>query len=899
MSVIIFVGTTGLSVLRQPESAKLTKRCFFMEKTTTYCQFSRSANGKNRGSAGFWLVLLLLLTPFWGIAQNIVFPPESGVVNLVTDPRYRLRPNDNSVEAATYNSDKIQQAINDCSGDKPDVSQTLYFPNGTYYVNKKMSLGSITGQATTSQNVTFQGQSRAGTIIRLLDASPGFGEVGAMVGVPVLVFFEGTFNNTAAANYVKNLTIDIGANNPNAIGLDFHNNNQGGISDITIKSSDSQRRGNTGLKMNIENTGIGYIQNVRVEGFDYGIQVGAYIIAYIYEDIELEGQRVAGLVNQDKPIQIRRLTSRNAVPAIINTPVSSTVGPGVGSIVIIDSQLLYTGDPAASVPAINNREGSVFARNLTITYPVRILDLGVDRSAELPDGGEFSSRGVYDINGKTTGKSMNLPVKDAPVVPWDEDFSNWAIVDPDANGSADDADAINAAIATGKSTVCVRYGNIYVNKTIKFPDGHTVKRFLVLGNMKPTSATLTTVDGNFDPAVKKPVFEIGTGVHDALVIEGVRTINGKYFQYIQNNSTKTLILRHSQYKGSNRVYRNRYDADHKPGPLFIEDVASAAQTPYGTTQPGPGYLFDHQEVYARSINPENVNPFMVNQGGKFWVLGFKTEGLGVPFTTTQGGFTEVLGGEVNGVFPDPHQEMINNVESSVSIIASEKARFDNRVRDIIVVETQNGVTKTVPKGVMPQTSKVDKYVASTDIPLYISYSTNTPPVATANASQTATVGVAFSYTVTAFTDAETPNSLTYAATGLPTSLTFDASNRVISGTMSTTIGSPFSVTITATDPGGLSASSSFALTVVGVPMTGNAAGLRIFEIFGGGGTTNNSFKNDYIMLANYGCSPVSLDGYSIQYNSAGANGAWAKTDLNVPAPSSPATCILFRSLPVG
>ena len=329
-----------------------------MEKTTTYFQFLRPANGKNRGNAGSWLILLLFLAPSWGIAQNIVFPSESGVVNLVTDPRYLLRPNDNSVEAATYNSDKIQQAINDCSGDKPDVSQTLYFPNGTYYVNKKMSLGSITGQATTSQNVTFQGQSRAGTIIQLLDASPGFGEVGAMVGVPVLVFFEGTFNNTAAANYVKNLTIDIGANNPNAIGLDFHNNNQGGISDITIKSSDSQRRGNTGLKMNIENTGIGYIQNVRVEGFDYGIQVGAYIIAYVYEDIELEGQRVAGLVNQDKPIQIRRLTSRNAVPAIINTPVSSTVGPGVGSIVIIDSKLLYTRRPGGFRPR-NQQPGGV------------------------------------------------------------------------------------------------------------------------------------------------------------------------------------------------------------------------------------------------------------------------------------------------------------------------------------------------------------------------------------------------------------------------------------------------------------------------------------------------------------------------------------------------------------
>ncbi|GAB3222705.1 hypothetical protein GCM10027423_57400 [Spirosoma arcticum] len=673
-------------------------------------------------------MLFVLLLPLWAIAQTsptisetITYPTASGVTNMSTV--YGLVANNKSKAAS--NSAKIQQAIIDCYGNRTNVSQTLYFPNGTYYVNRKMTLGSVNGTGkvqTPARAVTFQGQSQDGSILRLVDASPDFDGVSSTVATPVLAFFEGTFNNVAMGNYVRNLTIDIGANNPNAIGLDFHNNNFGGISNVTIKSSDSQRRGNTGLKMNIENTGIGYIKNVRVEGFDYGIQVGAYIIAYMYEDIELEGQRIAGLVNQDKPIQIRRLTSRNAVPAIVNTPVSSA-SVGVGTIVIIDSKLTYTGDRTAKTPAINNREGSVFARNLTIDYPVRILDLGVDRSAELPDGGEFSSRGVYDINGlTTTGHSMNLPVKDPPVVPWDEDFANWSIVNPDANGPADDADAINAAIASGKSTVCIRYGLININKTINFPDGHKVKRFLVLGVIKAGGAALTTTDGIVDPAIKKPVFEIGTGANNALVIEGIRTRNGNYFQYIQNNSKKTLILRSNSLYGSNRVYRNRYDTGHKPGPLFIEDLATLAENPYGKTQPGPGFLFDHQEVFARSFNPENVNPFMLNQGGTVWIMGVKTEGLGVPFVTTQGGYTEVLGGEINGTFKgDVHQEIINTTDASVSIIVSEKGRFNELVRNTVVVDTRNGTTKTMLKGVMPQTAKQNKYVLSTDIPLFISY----------------------------------------------------------------------------------------------------------------------------------------------------------------------------------
>jgi len=89
---------------------------------------------------------------------------------------------------------------------------------------------------------------------------------------------------------------------------------------------------------------------------------------------------------------------------------------------------------------------------------------------------------------------------------------------------------------------------------------------------------------------------------------------------------------------------------------------------------------------------------------------------------------------------------------------------------------------------------------------------NTAPVATANTSQTATVGRAFSYTVNAFTDAQTPTSLTYSASINPANgLSFDATTRGLSGTPSQP--EPVSVTITATDPGGLSASTSFSISV--------------------------------------------------------------------------------------
>ncbi|GAB3739057.1 cellulose binding domain-containing protein [Spirosoma lituiforme] len=97
---------------------------------------------------------------------------------------------------------------------------------------------------------------------------------------------------------------------------------------------------------------------------------------------------------------------------------------------------------------------------------------------------------------------------------------------------------------------------------------------------------------------------------------------------------------------------------------------------------------------------------------------------------------------------------------------------------------------------------------------YLCTPTNTPPVATTNANQTTAVGSTFSYTVNAFTDAQTPNSLTYAAVVTPDSnntLSLNSTTRVLSGRFSAP--GSVSVTITATDPGGLTAITSFTILV--------------------------------------------------------------------------------------
>jgi predicted outer membrane repeat protein len=95
-----------------------------------------------------------------------------------------------------------------------------------------------------------------------------------------------------------------------------------------------------------------------------------------------------------------------------------------------------------------------------------------------------------------------------------------------------------------------------------------------------------------------------------------------------------------------------------------------------------------------------------------------------------------------------------------------------------------------------------------------STSPNTPPrVVMGIPSQTATVGTYVSYVIPdgTFTDDQTPGSLKLSAASVPAGLSFMGAT--LSGTPSTTVGSPFSITITATDPGGLSASTPLVLTV--------------------------------------------------------------------------------------
>jgi|GEM_PF-582338 len=110
---------------------------------------------------------------------------------------------------------------------------------------------------------------------------------------------------------------------------------------------------------------------------------------------------------------------------------------------------------------------------------------------------------------------------------------------------------------------------------------------------------------------------------------------------------------------------------------------------------------------------------------------------------------------------------------------------------------------------------------------------------------------------------------------------------------SKTVSARFSPTTPSAASGNISISSTGAstqnITTAGMGTTPPAAPTHVVisEIYGGGGNTGATFKNDFIELYNPDNTTVDLTGWSVQYLNATGTGTWAKTDLtgSIPAKS--------------
>jgi len=77
----------------------------------------------------------------------------------------------------------------------------------------------------------------------------------------------------------------------------------------------------------------------------------------------------------------------------------------------------------------------------------------------------------------------------------------------------------------------------------------------------------------------------------------------------------------------------------------------------------------------------------------------------------------------------------------------------------------------------------------------------------------------------------------------------------------------------------LLASLAFLLALLPASASATSSGIVISQVYGGGGNSGATYKNDFIELFNRGASPVNVTGWSVQYASA-AGTSWQVTNLS-------------------
>ncbi len=602
---------------------------------------------------------------------SIAFPEGAGHID-VTQPPYNAKP-----DGVTDCTEAIQRALLDHG------SQIIYLPNGTYLVSETLHW---TGRCT---RTVLQGESEAGTVIKLADRCPGFMDPAA----PRPVIVTGYFPPQRFRNAIRNLTVDTGAGNDGAIGIRFNASNQGQMNTVAIRSGDGA--GAIGLDMGYTgDVGPLLVKRLTVDGFDVGLYTAYATAAQTLEFVTLRHQRVCGWVNDGQAVAMRGLVSENAVTAFHNKH-------GSGMVTLLDADLRGEGDAAASVPAILNESG-LYARNVSSAGYRRAIEnragtgIGVDAaSAE-----EFTSHPPLRTF-PSPDRALHLPIAETPDIPYDppETWASVAKYPPKQvkvekkrtrNGVEqtytvdvlDWTESVQSAIDSGATTVY-------------FPRNNgTGKPYTVLGTVQVRGKVrrIIGMEGSFSQDCQ-PVFEVVDGEAPVVVIER--------FDWMYTHVLVRTATRRDVVVGAVTVY-----LDVGPeGRTFVEDaVAHLHVRPGGTVylrQWNTEYTNEarHNILGIQTPDPKD-HPGNLNEGGTLWALGFKSEGDGVLLTTRDGGRSEVLGGLVyanKNSNPDKRGFVVRDGSLSLSV-----GEWVIRQQPFhMVEETRGGETRRLDPGVAP------------------------------------------------------------------------------------------------------------------------------------------------------------------------------------------------------
>lgn len=614
---------------------------------------------------GSWLALTISGS---AIGESIVFPEDSGVIDVTKAPYYAKG------DGRTDDTESLQQALLE----NPNGNRIIYVPNGTYRISTTLRWPN--GEGDTAQRATIlQGQSREGTRLELVDYSAGFSNPGR--ARPML--WTGGNHQRHHRNAVRNLTLHTGIGNPGAVGMQFKANDQGCIRDVTVVAG-GKGVGATGIDLgHVDYNGPVFLKNIRVDGFDVGLRAAFSVYSVTGESLDFANQQLAAVRNSGQIMSLRRLHSTNFAPAVLNTD-------SAGMISLMDSSIHGLPHRRPS-PTVQNR-GLLFLRdittagctNLTVTNVVENRT-GTGEHAPGPDIGEFFSHRLFNVF-PAPYRTLRLPIKETPEIPWDS-LPRWASPlqfggRPDDN--RDDSAALQAAIDSGAATVYLPNGTWVLNSPIEIRGN--VHRIIGC----EAKISLASLTGG-------PALRVAGPTNEPLIIERLE-IEPQAKLLVEHASERTLVI--SSCLGANLTWPGK-------GELFLEDVHSGAALVMG----------EGRRLWARQWSSTFQGTKLVNNGGTAWLLGFKAALGGALIETSEGGKTELLGGLCvsSGVWKsDP---MFRLRDSSGVFIAGESS-FNSTPYTTIATEARKGVTRALPAAGLTVDQPLPQRVGGIALPLY-------------------------------------------------------------------------------------------------------------------------------------------------------------------------------------
>lgn len=468
-------------------------------------------------------------------------------------------------------------------------TRVIYFPKGTYLISDTLYSKLRSGRWVARLHLI--GESREGTVLKLADSAPGFGD--PQNPKPMIMTADekphpmgsNGGGNRAFRNSILNMTLDLGQNNLGAIGIDYVVSNRGSIRDVTIRAPEGS--GYCGIQMERIWPGPGLIKNVLIEGGDFGIRIGTPHYSMTVDNVVFRNQRVAVVRANDNMLNMRRIVSENAVPFFHGTGNKTRL-------VLIDSKLLNgPSDSSAIVLADGAR---AYLRDVQSSGYAGVIE---GEGASVEEWFKGQSRWQFPSPNGT----LRLPVKEIPEPVYPSDASQWVNVlnfgatQSPPPSSGDDTQAFQAAIDSGAEYILIPEGKYHVRDTI-----------VVRGNVRMIYAVggaSLNMQGSDNADI--PTLRIDETTAERVTLTNM---NGSGIvwgsPWLVSNTPKPLIIRHSTVGYTNTTLGT--------GDLFIEDTI-------GT------FRLEHpQDAWGVQVNPEFARPLIrVANRSSLWVFGLKSE----------------------------------------------------------------------------------------------------------------------------------------------------------------------------------------------------------------------------------------------------------------------------------